>query len=333
MAGRLSAAYAAESDRRLATMRHDLQALQNLPEPEPAARQRLLHKLVSEVHSLKGAADAAGVAVAHTLAERLERLFEQLRDDELQLGPAVGEPVLRALATIDAAREPGGAGPAAGDVAALVAELDDAPARGGRADMHSAAMATPPALAGTGAGAGHELLVGRLEALLTAVGDLTAATAEIQRRVAGLDRELRDLLGLVADDDQAPAIDSPVERAPAIVLLVENSETTRALQKHLLEGAGHQVRPAADGAEAWSLLATEPVDCVISDILMPGLDGLELTARIRADERLRDLPVILITATDDPARRARADQIGADAYLVKGSVEHQNLAQMVERLS
>ena len=329
MTGRLSAAYAAESDRRLATMRHDLQALQHLP--EPAARQRLLDKLVSEVHSLKGAADAAGVSVAHTLAERLERLFEQLRDDELELGPAVGEPVLRALEAIDAAREPGGAGPAAADVAALAAELDDASARGGRADMHSAAIATPPDLAG--AGAGDELLVGRLEALLTAVGDLTAATAEIQRRVAGLDRELRDLLGLVADDDQAPAIDPPVERAPAIVLLVENSETTRALQKHLLESAGHQVRPAADGAEAWSLLATEPVDCVISDILMPGLDGLELTARIRADERLRDLPVILITATDDPARRARADQIGADAYLVKGSVEHQNLAQMVERLS
>ena len=154
----------------------------------------------------------------------------------------------------------------------------------------------------------------------------------MQRRLIDLDAEVRDLLGLVAEggETQTPDVE---QRSPAIVLLVENSETMRALQKHLLEHAGHDVIAATDGQEAWSLLAAEPVDCVISDILMPGLDGIELTTRIRADERLRDLPVILITGSDDPARREQAEQAGADAYLVKGSVEHQNLAQMVERLA
>jgi two-component system chemotaxis sensor kinase CheA len=98
----------------------------------------------------------------------------------------------------------------------------------------------------------------------------------------------------------------------AVVLLVEDSPTTRALQKIMLERAGHEVRVVGNGAEAWDLVQTADFDVVITDIRLPGMDGLELTARIRADERLRDLPVVLVTSTNERDERERAARGGHD---------------------
>jgi len=65
---------------------------------------------------------------------------------------------------------------------------------------------------------------------------------------------------------------------------------------------------------------------------MPRLDGLELTRRIRADQRLRSVPVILVTSLDSPEDRAAGLEAGADAYLVKREVERGMLLEMVRRL-
>ena len=65
---------------------------------------------------------------------------------------------------------------------------------------------------------------------------------------------------------------------------------------------------------------------------MPRLDGLELTRRIRADPRLRSVPVVLVTSLDSPEDRAGGLEAGADAYLVKREVEHGKLLETVRRL-
>jgi two-component system, chemotaxis family, sensor kinase CheA len=119
---------------------------------------------------------------------------------------------------------------------------------------------------------------------------------------------------------------------PARLLVVEDSITARALLRNILRGGGHEVETAADGLEAWQRLQTEPFDLVVSDLDMPRLDGFELTARIRASPRLSALPVVLVTALDAPADRERGLEAGANAFMVKSSVEESDLLEVVARL-
>jgi two-component system chemotaxis sensor kinase CheA len=128
----------------------------------------------------------------------------------------------------------------------------------------------------------------------------------------------------------APAIPDPA--GPATVLVVDDSAVTRTLEKSILEAAGYQVRVAADGAAALDLLGREPCDLVVTDIEMPRLDGFSLTARVRADERLRDLPVVLVTSLDSEDDRRRGVEVGADAYIVKGAFDQDRLLETIRRL-
>jgi two-component system chemotaxis sensor kinase CheA len=119
---------------------------------------------------------------------------------------------------------------------------------------------------------------------------------------------------------------------PAVILVVDDSITTRTMEKNLLEAVGYQVRVAVDGIEAWTTLKTETVDLVVSDVDMPRLDGFELTSRIRADRKLADLPVILVTVLESREYKERGIEVGANAYIVKSSFDQSNLLEIIRRL-
>lgn len=119
---------------------------------------------------------------------------------------------------------------------------------------------------------------------------------------------------------------------PARVLIVDDSITTRTMERNLFETAGYDVLVAADGLEAWNILQAEPVDIVVSDIDMPGLDGFELTARIRSHKKLTDMPVVLVTALETREDKERGILVGANAYVLKSSFDQSNLLQIVGRL-
>lgn len=134
---------------------------------------------------------------------------------------------------------------------------------------------------------------------------------------------------------QRPAPPRPA--APAggkkTILVVDDSITTRTMEKNLLEAAGYAVAVAADGAEAWARLGAEAFDLVVSDVDMPRMDGFELTARVRADRRLADLPVVLVTALESREDRERGIEVGASAYVVKSSFDQSNLLELIRRLA
>ena len=177
----------------------------------------------------------------------------------------------------------------------------------------------------------QEVVVKTLPEPLYRVRQLAGAT--IQGSGAGA--LILNAAELVASVDQATgaSITAPAEerRSPTI-LVVEDAITTRTLEKNILEAAGYQVRVAADGAEAWALLESERCDLVVSDIEMPQVDGFQLTARIRGDQRLRDLPIVLVTSRDAREDRERGVQAGADAYVVKGGFDQEWLLETIRRL-
>jgi two-component system chemotaxis sensor kinase CheA len=120
-------------------------------------------------------------------------------------------------------------------------------------------------------------------------------------------------------------------RAP-VILVVDDSITTRIMEKHLLEMAGYQVRMAVDGVEAWDILQTEACDLVLLDVEMPRMNGFALTAQIRADRTLADLPVILVTALASREDQERGIEVGANAYIVKADFDQSHLLEIIRRL-
>ena len=130
-----------------------------------------------------------------------------------------------------------------------------------------------------------------------------------------------------------PMEEIPTDRQPTRVLLAEDSLTTRALERSILEAAGYEVVVAVDGLEAWQLLQEHGADVVVSDVDMPRMDGLALCAAIRASNRFRDLPFVLVTSLATEQDRRRGAEAGANAYIVKADFEQGSLLDAVERLT
>ncbi|SOD41092.1 hybrid sensor histidine kinase/response regulator [Nitrosovibrio sp. Nv4] len=116
------------------------------------------------------------------------------------------------------------------------------------------------------------------------------------------------------------------------ILVVEDSITSRILLKNILESAGYRVGTAVDGADAYRTVKTDTFDLVVSDVEMPRMNGFDLTARIRADEQLTALPVVLVTALESREHRERGIDAGANAYIVKSSFDQSNLLEVIQRL-
>lgn len=122
------------------------------------------------------------------------------------------------------------------------------------------------------------------------------------------------------------------ENGSKSVLVVEDSITSRMLLKNILESSGYLVKTAVDGVDAWNALNAESFDVVVSDVEMPRMDGFTLTANIRGDQKLFTLPVVLVTTLGSREDRERGVEVGANAYIVKGTFDHNNLLETVDRL-
>jgi two-component system chemotaxis sensor kinase CheA len=125
---------------------------------------------------------------------------------------------------------------------------------------------------------------------------------------------------------------STAARAPARILVVDDSITSRTLEQSVLSAAGYDVLTAVDGGDAWRTLEREHVALVVSDVEMPHMDGFALCERIRSEPRTASLPVILVTSLDEPAQKARGLEVGADAYITKSSFDQDTLLDTVRML-
>ena len=116
------------------------------------------------------------------------------------------------------------------------------------------------------------------------------------------------------------------------ILLVEDSALVCAMEKRILVEAGYEVVTAPDGIAGLDALARHDFAAVVSDINMPNMDGLTLTARIRQEARYKDLPVILVTTLSSDDDKRRGLEAGANAYIPKPSFDQRVLLDTLKRL-
>ena len=126
----------------------------------------------------------------------------------------------------------------------------------------------------------------------------------------------------------------PGQRAGARprVLVVEDSVGVRELQRVILEGAGYEVLTAVDGTDGAARLTDDPVDLVLSDVEMPGMDGFTLTRTLRRTRGWEDVPVVIMTSRGDAADQRAGLDAGASAYLLKSEFDQAELIDTVRRL-
>ncbi len=115
------------------------------------------------------------------------------------------------------------------------------------------------------------------------------------------------------------------------ILVVDDSPVNRLVCKHILEQVGHQILTAENGLEAWDSLRQNDIDLLVSDIAMPEVDGFALLRRVRADQQLSELPVILLTGIGEPEEQIASAAENADAILSK-PVSSWELTKHVNRL-
>ena len=101
------------------------------------------------------------------------------------------------------------------------------------------------------------------------------------------------------------------------ILVVDDEEDTRELLRALLESEGYAVTTAADGEAALARVQETRPDLILLDIMMPEMDGLEVCDHLRFDPATRDVPIIFLTAKQDPVTQSRASILDAYAYIEK----------------
>ena len=102
-----------------------------------------------------------------------------------------------------------------------------------------------------------------------------------------------------------------------MIWCVEDDASIRDIEVYTLSSTGFDARGFADGVSFWAALQTEKPDLVVLDVMLPGVDGIELLQRIKASAELRTIPVVMATAKGAEYDRIRGLDLGADYYLVK----------------
>jgi diguanylate cyclase (GGDEF)-like protein len=155
------------------------------------------------------------------------------------------------------------------------------------------------------------------------LADLGAISGAVRHLV-----ELADRSGdLPAENDSSPAdgnpepsgsdASAPVKSGGGRILIADDDTASRHLLRRRLECEGHEVVEAANGIEALDALQQAACDLVLLDIMMPAMDGFQTLAKLKLDHRLRELPVIMISALDELQSVVRCIEMGAEDYLPK----------------
>ena len=120
--------------------------------------------------------------------------------------------------------------------------------------------------------------------------------------------------------------------AQDFILVVDDDPTTCALTTTILEREGYRTRYCTSGKDALAIVAAESVSLLLLDIMMPGMDGFEVCTALRATDKGKRLPIILLTGRDDVDTRLEGMQSGVSEFLAKPVTRHELVARVRAQL-
>ena len=178
----------------------------------------------------------------------------------------------------------------------------------------------------------RDLVVKNLGPYLPKLNGIVGATILGDGSVAPV-LDLPELLRAPTSSQPASPVAKPVAPTVAEVprpfaLAVDDSLSARRSLAQCVQDAGFEVRTARDGLEAIAIIQGRRPDIVLADLEMPRMNGLELTAHLRANPATRDLPVIMITSRSTDKHRREAERAGVNVYLTKPFAEDELLVQV-----
>ena len=178
-----------------------------------------------------------------------------------------------------------------------------------------------------------QILVKELGKQLNRVRNISGATVIGSGKVVPV-INVSDLMKSAGKVSAAKVITSERKTPEKIykLLVAEDSITSRTLIKNILESAGYSVETSVDGVDAFTKALVGKFDLIVSDVDMPRMNGFELTAKIRKDKKLDELPVVLVTALESREDREHGIDVGANAYIVKSSFDQSNLLDVIKKL-
>jgi len=185
-----------------------------------------------------------------------------------------------------------------------------------------------------------EQLLGRQEVVRKSIGDPLKKVRDIAgATILGSGRVILILdIPSIVESAEGPVIKRGaakprrVRKKRKAILLAEDVLTTAMMEKSILESVGYSVVIARDGKEALEKASQEKFDLVITDILMPRMDGFELTERMKKDEVYKDVPVVIVTTRESDEDKRRGLDAGAEAYILKSEFTTEELLDTIERL-
>jgi CheY-like chemotaxis protein len=117
----------------------------------------------------------------------------------------------------------------------------------------------------------------------------------------------------------------------ARILLVDDEPEIRIITRMMLEKAGYEVVEASNGEEGLRMLANAKPDLILLDVMMPGMKGWEVCEKIKADEKLKHIPVVMFTVRTSDEDIEQSRECGAEAHINK-PFDRKELLETVERL-
>lgn len=186
-----------------------------------------------------------------------------------------------------------------------------------------------------GAVLGVDRLLGTAQVVVQPLPELAPASAVIAGAsldVAGNPQLVLDPEALVASAGSSQAALRDAEAAPIQLLVIDDSLTTRMLERSILSSAGYAVDVATSGEEGMEMVRRRPYALILVDVEMPGMDGFTFIERLRADPASNGIPAMLVTSRASVDDRRRGDQVGASAYIVKSQFDQNDLLERIRKL-
>jgi two-component system chemotaxis sensor kinase CheA len=116
------------------------------------------------------------------------------------------------------------------------------------------------------------------------------------------------------------------------LLVVDDSLNTREVEKEVLEAHGYRVTLAKDGLDGLTKALAQSFDAILTDVEMPNMDGFTLTERLRQESQYQSTPIVIVTSRETEQDKQRGVQVGADAYILKGDFDQNNLITTLHAL-